>query len=458
MALFMLNGITVAFLIWLLEATPLVLSCPYTNQIFSSTLELHSNNCVVDSCLFINTTGNAIIIKDNRKNITIRNCQFSNITGYAILINSDVREVFVIGNKIHQVYGGIHIQASDYTITHNEIYQVTMGDAIKVGASGNINGNILYDIKNHGITYMNTKVDSNQSFIIENNMIYDLNKAAIYINSDNYKMNNIIIRFNTIIVNNNHSVIKSINVSNNSIAIYGNLLLNPDDKLYISNNDNLLKTLLMCNLKSDPDDIGDIGFVMYNENIDSNNYDLHISEYSWLTYGYCNGYNFSLPKYDIDGDIRGENDRIDVGADRIQTKQLHIRTGLQSGEWLFIGIVFAVFLSCVLFVIISAYHKHKTMEETYKNATTFVRPRTAQQTNKIMKMMIGDTVNENNSNNESIEMETERNTHIQSQFQIGKGNIKNLRTIIVTDETTNIDNEEPEIEIVYENDKSSTEM
>eukprot|EP01084_Bolivina_argentea_P180454 311770_1 len=71
--------------------------CPYINQTFTSTLVI-DDNCVVDSCSFVNIIGTAIKI-DNNKNITIRYSNIYNINGDGIKISGSFVEHILIENN-----------------------------------------------------------------------------------------------------------------------------------------------------------------------------------------------------------------------------------------------------------------------------------------------------------------------------------------------------------------------
>ncbi len=144
---------------------------------------------------------------------------------------------------------------------------------------------MLYDITNDVIAYMHTNPDTDQSFILKHNMIYNVNKAAIYLNTA-CNADNIIIRCNTIIISSNHSIIKSANVSNFIAAMYGNVLLNSDRDLH-SSHGNSLQIILDCNLDSDTYDIEYIAFIIYSDSTDLSTIDLYFNIFMcniWILY------------------------------------------------------------------------------------------------------------------------------------------------------------------------------
>eukprot|EP01084_Bolivina_argentea_P051505 94758_1 len=247
----------------------------------------------------------------------------SNVSGYGINCDQTHRNISIIGNIIHsyESSAGIIIHGPNFRVIGNIVFDTNHinGNGINVRSFGIVANNIVFNTTRRGIAYYSARPGYDGQLIIENNIVYNIgygfDHAPISLsvaNMDN-NIDHAIVRFNTLIGHCCQNVIFIEDQIDFMIEIYGNILVHPlpalpalDNITYEYISDSLWISKNECNLQTH--NISDIPFV------DSN--DFHIFQLPSITFGYCTGFNFQLSKYDIDGDIRGENGRIDVGADR----------------------------------------------------------------------------------------------------------------------------------------------
>eukprot|EP01084_Bolivina_argentea_P175711 304221_1 len=273
---------------------------------------------VRDNYLF-NVIDHGIRGSNNYNNLTVfRNVFTNDISNDSVRYQNNIR----IHSTGFNIEGNMIFDANDYDSNVGE----SGVKAINVRSYGMIQGNIIYNVPYDGIKYNPSELAYDKTLIIQNNIIYnvgfrmsssaiDLSKeSTTYDANGTYNINKAVIRFNTLMVAINQRNV--INIGGNNAdwnnEIYGNILIiknvtntaNFTSTNFITSPNNLTNT--QCNLNviiNDPNEIG------LNQN-------LLVSTSISPVYGYCNKFNLQFPEYDINGDIRGINNRIDVGADR----------------------------------------------------------------------------------------------------------------------------------------------
>jgi len=175
------------------------------------------------------------------------------------------------------------------------------GNAISVRSSGIVRNNIILNSPKNGIMYYSNH-PGGDSLFIENNFLinntYGISVASL--GNEEYHNKNVIIRFNSIIQDNNYSIYISEKFENTtSFGIYGNILVNPTE--------NYLRTFYeVAGIYDNLERTSDIGF------INAASGDLHLKADSEAI-GFCTGLT-DFPTFDIDGDLRNPA-QLNAGAD-----------------------------------------------------------------------------------------------------------------------------------------------
>ncbi len=273
----------------------------------------------IENCVFKNIKENGIRFRNSgaSNGVQIKNCTFTAIGSNGILAPEGHINTLIAGNKMVDIaqnnasslagapHHGIYFQGRQVRIVENEIYNIinTQGNCISIRTSGTIARNRLYNATDHGISYFSDHPGFGETLLIENNIIYDNGKRAVNLasngNTDNH-INNAVIRFNTMVVNDKSCIATNEELTGVDMAIFGNILIRTDGAdSYIFTTHAFTENM---NLVGD----SDIGFN------DFTNRDLHLSSGSSAE-GFATGIT-DFPTTDIDGEPRTA-DNLDAGAD-----------------------------------------------------------------------------------------------------------------------------------------------
>lgn len=269
-------------------------------QTFNSTVFIDGHDydgTIIRNCVFENISGDGLQIRDVN-NLCIENCIFRNISEDAIrfrnsgssdgvkIIDNQIYDIeengilapenhintLIKGNIIYNVatnntssqfgapHHGIYFQGFNVTINENTIYNVTNddGNCISIRTYGVISKNKLYSATDHGISYFSDHPGNSEKLLIENNVIYDNGKRGVNLASNGNSSNHIgeaVVRFNTIISNNQSPIGINDDLSGVSFNIYGNIAIRTDGgSTYVFSN-------LSYNKSNNITGSNDIGFI-----------------------------------------------------------------------------------------------------------------------------------------------------------------------------------------------------
>ena len=283
----------------------------YENLTFTSRLLIDgyaANGTIIRNCTFIDIADDAILLRDVNE-VTIENCTFTNCGGHAAIRLSSygsTDQVIITGNTIidspgngivagnyesdgHQhtnvtisnntihnsglgsPYSGlthhIYVQAPDALIEGNVLSGTRDGNGISIRSSGivrnnRISGHSLGGGKSAIRYYSDHRRGPLNRLLIENNMVDNrdgpselitiFEPAGHYDGESDHVVEHIIIRFNTSI--STHSAKPSVRIDGGYAAdpyvieIYGNLLVNTVDNLFIYSNGPLVPQTEIDNL------------------------------------------------------------------------------------------------------------------------------------------------------------------------------------------------------------------
>ncbi len=314
------------------------------NQTFNSTLFIDGHNydgTIIRNCVFENINGDGLQIR-NVNNLCIENCTFRNISEDAIrfrnsgssdgvkIIDNQIYDIeengvlapenhintLIKGNLIYNVatnntssqfgapHHGIYFQGVNVTITENSIYNISNddGNCISIRTYGVISKNELHSATDHGISYFSDHPGNSEQLLIENNVIYDNGKRGVHLASNGNSSNHIgeaVVRFNTIIVNNQSPIGINDGLTGVTFNLYGNIAIRTDGgTTYVYSN-------LPYNQSNNVTGSSDIGF------IDFLNRNLRISKTSTAVNAAVGLTDF--PSTDFLGNIR-DAISLDAGA------------------------------------------------------------------------------------------------------------------------------------------------
>lgn len=298
----------------------IVKNCTFKNTILSDGLRIvNANNITIDSCTFYNIQGNGIRLHSSgiSDGIIVKNCSFDSIYGNGILSAEQHTNTQILNNSFNWIgldtlgamqgtpHHGIYFIGNDYVISGNRIRNIynNNGNCVSVRSNGIVRNNVLSDASKNGISYFSDHPSLGSKLLIENNIVYNCQRAVSIVDGGDSYVDSTIIRFNTFITDNYMNV--SIGPGLSMISeIYGNILIRKDGSTnHIWANSPYDSTK---NVMSD----GDVGFVDYL------NHDFHITNLS-TAFSFATGLT-NYPSCDFENDFR-DFLRLDAGADQVKT-------------------------------------------------------------------------------------------------------------------------------------------
>eukprot|EP01083_Nonionella_stella_P034778 95080_1 len=264
----------------------------------------HSYNVLINNNYIQNVYANGILAGENHKNLSIIN---------NTIIHVGMDETSAANNAPHH---GMYVQGAGFVIDQNIVYWVhnMNGNCISVRSFGTVSNNVLFNSTKRGITYYSDHAGYNGLLLIENNIIYNcpLNSIGISTNGDAHNhIGATIIRFNTCFMTHDNVPITVDDRVDWSSDVYCNILIRNGSTSFVSVHRWVNET---HNLGGNPNDIAFVNVDMS----DLITVNLHLLNSS-NAIGFCNDLNtdyYSVTTYDIDGDRRGGEPRIDAGADQ----------------------------------------------------------------------------------------------------------------------------------------------
>lgn len=250
-----------------------------------------AKHITIENCVFKRIGYNAIDSHEDAPNGVIRNCSFE---------DAGLSET---GAAMAQEHHAIYWKGENVMIAENEFITGSQphGNCISVRSSGVIRKNVILNAQKNAIMYYSNH-PGGDSLLIENNFIaypnYGITVATI--GNLDWHNENVIIRFNTILQENNRSIYIAGDFENTTnFSIYGNLLVNSTEAYF--------KTFYeVAGIEQNLLRKGNIDFV------DPQNGDLHLLPGTEAE-GFCAGLS-QYPATDIDGDIR-MSETLNAGAD-----------------------------------------------------------------------------------------------------------------------------------------------
>lgn len=250
-----------------------------------------AEHIIIENCVFKRIGYNAIDSHEDAPNGVIRNCSFE---------DAGLSET---GAAMAQEHHAIYWKGENVLIAENEFITGNQphGNCISVRSSGIIRKNVILNAQKNAIMYYSNH-PGGDSLLIENNFIaypnYGITVATI--GNLEWHNKNVIIRFNTILQENNRSIYIAADFeTTTNFFIYGNLIVNPTEAYF--------KTFYeVTGIEQNLVRTGGIDFVSPQSG------DLHLLPGTEAE-GFCAGLT-SFPATDIDGDLR-LSETLNAGAD-----------------------------------------------------------------------------------------------------------------------------------------------
>jgi hypothetical protein len=371
--LFCILMIHIVFSIQACESEPEITDQPFpyhtivSDTVFNQEVRIigeEYNNALLENCVIENIAyeSNGILLRDvsnvHIKGCTIRGSRSANSIEFGILLSAEgatdnviiedclIEDTYIDGihaaqrsqedppvnhtnliirnniirNVSHNMnwrghYHGMYIQAQDFLIEGNTIYDVQDGNGISVRSSGIVRGNTVYNVgSGDPIRYYNDHMyGPSDTLIIENNICYDtawesgqtgMISLIMDFTNEDFSVSNFTIRFNTLVIMDGspYGFYVSDGFDDKYIEVYGNLVIQPDEK-YLQGMESI--SMIEQNYVSPSLQ----GFVSVQEP-----YDFHLTE-SHPANGYATRLS-SFPEMDVDGETR-KSSNLDAGADQL---------------------------------------------------------------------------------------------------------------------------------------------
>ena len=277
----------------------------------------NADNITIENCTFSNISGDALIVGDEgpATYLVVENCLFENTGGGGIIGGTDCRNATIRDNTFNQIglsgIGGamgsphhaIDWKTGGVVVDHNTIHLVDhKGEGVHIHSGALVSRNTISATAGSGIGYLSDEPGSGDTVLIENNIIFDCDRAISLVSSgqNNFHATLLWVRFNTLVQKERAPLVVGggFNATSGVVAD-GNIIINESGDPFITTGSIMVGD---SNLYA----TSDIGF------IDFGGRNLKLTANSPAV-NYADGLE-NFPATDIDGDPRSQW-ILDAGAD-----------------------------------------------------------------------------------------------------------------------------------------------